>query len=66
METRRHFRSLVPKMGFRWTYRRLRITQIDDFDFPETAEAGNLQIYTDVVPEGLHVVTGNNVISYFR
>ena len=29
----RHFCSLAPKMGLKWTYRRLRVTQMAGFDF---------------------------------
>ena len=32
----------------------------------ETTEASNPQIYTNVDPEGLYIITGNDVISYFR
>ena len=29
----RHFCSLNPKIGFKWAYRRLRVTQMADIDF---------------------------------
>ena len=33
MQYIKHFCFLVPKMGLKWAYRRLRITQMADFDF---------------------------------
>ena len=32
LQSVRHFCSLAPKMGLKWAYRRLRITQMADFD----------------------------------
>ena len=38
-----------------------------DVDFLEkNTEGRNRQIYTRVIPEGIHILIGNDVISYFR
>ena len=34
--------------------------------FSQTTEARNAQIYADIFPEGLCIMTGNDVTSYFR
>ena len=46
-----------PKMGVKWTNRRLLYINV---------EYSNPQIYTGVTPKGIYILTGNQVISYFR
>ena len=47
------FCSLAPKMGLKLAYRRLR-------------KVSNAQLNTDISLEGLCILTGNDIISYFR
>ena len=54
-------------MGIKWTNLRcLCITEMADVDFLETTDDSNPQIDTSVIPEGIYILTRNDVISYFR
>ena len=55
-------------MGLKWTYSRLRITTdyILVSVFSKLPKISNARIYNTVIPEGLYIMTGNDVISYFR
>ena len=62
-----HFCSLVLKMGLKRTNRRLHITQMADLDFlSKTTEASSPQFHRIVIPDGIYITTGNDVITYFR
>ena len=54
----KHFCSLAPKMGLKWTLRKWLV-----LIFSKTTEAINPQVDTNVVPEGLYILTGNDIIS---
>ena len=54
------------KMGLRRTYRRVRIMQIADLIFSETANAGSFKMRQDINVDSLYISTGNDAASYFR
>ena len=54
-------------MGLKWAYiHLLRITQMADFDFLETANASRFKISNSIALNSLYIFIGNDVTSYFR
>ena len=57
---------LTQKMGLKWPYRCLRVTQMADFDFLGNYKASSLKIEHVIALDSLYMLTGNDVTNYFR